>query len=135
MITMSQSAFEFDPFNIDDDKDQGIVPSSSTKAAPTASLLSQSSTDSYTSGTSKTTNTAAKRAAAKQQHLGSVKEEGTLKLPPRLNVRLTLHEEVSSTAVANPGGQGGSLSQLYIEGSVRVSCNTSVLLGFVFQHF
>ena len=133
MITMSQSQFEFNPFNIDDDKDQGILPSSRNKAAPMASLLSQStSTDSYTSGTSKTTNTASKRAAATQQQpLESVKEEGTLKLPPRLNVRLMLHEEVSSTAVANPGGHGGSFSQFSIEGVVRVSCNTSIILTWI----
>ena len=42
-------------------------------------------------------------------------------LPPRLDVRLHIHEDVSSKAVDDPDGGAGSLSQLYIDGKVMVS--------------
>ena len=41
-------------------------------------------------------------------------------LPPRLVIRLSLHEEVSSTVVVDPDDEGGSLSQLSIEGKIMV---------------
>lgn len=53
-----------------------------------------------------------------EQRVGSPKP-----LPPRLNVALTLHEEVSSVAIVDPSGgetTGGSLSQLSIDGTVTV---------------
>jgi len=46
-------------------------------------------------------------------------------LPPRLDVRLHIHEEVSSKAVDDPGA--GSLSQLYVDGKVtaQVDCSSN----------
>ncbi|KAL7541075.1 hypothetical protein ACHAXR_010614 [Thalassiosira sp. AJA248-18] len=46
-------------------------------------------------------------------------------LPPRLNVRLILHEEVSSSAVLDPEGDVGSLSQVSIEGKVTARVESS----------
>mmetsp|Transcript_15823 Transcript_15823/g.34245 ORF Transcript_15823/g.34245 Transcript_15823/m.34245 type:complete len:352 (-) Transcript_15823:1366-2421(-) len=111
---MSQSPF--DPFaDVYDDNDRGTA---------------ASRTGTHTTNTSKTTNTTNKYkrvtgAGAKTQ-LAAVREQpSTRPLPPRLNVRLTLHEEVSSTAVMDPEGEGGSLSQLSIEGKVMARVDSS----------
>ena len=130
----------FDPFSIDDDdnnveEETTANQTASIQRSSTAAGVLQSSPKSNSTATSKTTNTTYKRAQSphlqQQQHLEgvpefSVPEESaeripTKPLPPRLNVRLTLHEEVSSTAVVNPEGESGSLSQLSIEGKVTVS--------------
>ena len=47
-------------------------------------------------------------------------QPSTRPLPRRLNGRLTLHEEVFSTAVEGMEDEGDSLSQLSIEGKVMV---------------
>lgn len=135
----------FDPFSIDDDDNNVEEETTANQTASiqqrssTAAGVLQSSPKSNSTATSKTTNTTYKRAQSprlqQQQHLEgvpefSVPEEAaeripTKPLPPRLNVRLTLHEEVSSTAVVNPEGESGSLSQLSIEGKVTVSLDIS----------
>lgn len=93
----------FDPFTFDDDKDDGRAPT------PAGALtISQQSTKSF--------GTVASKRSQKREN---VSEEKIPKaLPPRLNVRLTLHEEVSSMAILDPEGEGGSLSQVSIEGKV-----------------
>lgn len=100
--SMSQAQDLFDPFSIQDDVGQ---------AAPTRS---QSRTQSFAT------------ANSKRSKLEAMAEERTPKpLPPRLNVRLMLHEEVSSTAVIDPDGEGGSMSQLSIEGKVSARVESS----------
>lgn len=97
----------FDPFYIQADGEPNY----------TRPGVSQSRTQSYATTTSRTTNRSAKLE-------GVQKDRSPKPLPPRLNIRLALHEEVSSSAVVDPGGDGGSLSQLSIEGKVSVSaCN------------
>jgi len=124
---MSQSA-PFDPFSFDDDDRGGAA------ASPTTVSQTNNSTGSNSYDTSKTTNTTNKKTkqSTNKQKLESVQENAVPKpLPPRLNVRLTLHEEVSSTAVVDPAGDGGSLSQLSIEGKVMVSVSDGLKIDVV----
>jgi len=117
---MSRAESPFDPFSVVDDEEETTANNSRANIK---------STGSDSSNTSKTTNTR-KSKQSKQNidphllqqdnryNLASVQEStGTKPLPPKLRVRLTLHEEVSSMAV----GDGGSTSQLSIEGKVTVS--------------
>lgn len=73
------------------------------------------------------TTPASNYSAARTRSLERVPEEGTAKpLPPRMTVRLNLHEEITSTAVADPGGgESGSLSQLSIEGKITARVESS----------
>ena len=117
---MSRAESPFDPFSVVDDEEEET----------NNSRANIKSTGSDSSNTSKTTNTR-KSKQSKQNNidphllqqdnrynLASVQEStGTKPLPPKLRVKLTLHEEVSSMAV----GDGGSMSQLSIEGKVTVS--------------
>lgn len=90
-----------------------------------------------TDGTSKTTNTTNKRR--QQQPIGQGEGEQALsleelplqlsssfsankRLPPRLNVKLSYHEEVSSNSIEEKGKSlGGSLSRLFVTGKIMVS--------------
>ena len=94
----------FDPFYIQGDEEPN-------HARPD---VSQNRTQSYATTASRTTNRSARHDIAQD-------ERSPKPLPPRLNIRLTLHEEVSSSAVVDPDGDGGSLSQLSIDGKVSVS--------------
>ena len=128
---MSRSQSPFDPFSIND---QNLSPPRDEVSQTNTNIKSTGSHSSNTSRTTNTTNRKAKQAKHSQQ-LESVKEHhtGTKPLPPRLNVRLTLHEEVSSTAVIDTeGGDGGSLSQLSIEGKVTVSRSVHVSSTYLY---
>ena len=121
---MSRAESPFDPFSVVDDDEEEETTTNKSNAK---------STGSDSSNTSKTTNTRKSKQSKQskqnnidphllqqdnQYNLASVQEStGTKPLPPKLRVRLTLHEEVSSMAV----GDGGSMSQLSIEGKVTVS--------------
>jgi hypothetical protein len=95
----------FDPFSIED------TPS---KAA--------------TDDTSKTTNTTNKRRLKtsfqndEQVHvsLEGVSHFSRGKVKPRLNVKLSYHEEVSSTSAKEMENGGGSLSRLFVTGKIMV---------------
>ena len=119
---MSRAESPFDPFSVVDDEEEET----------NNSRANIKSTGSDSSNTSKTTNTRKSKQSKQSKqnidphllqqdnryNLASVQEStGTKPLPPKLRVRLTLHEEVSSMAV----GDGGSTSQLSIEGKVTVS--------------
>ena len=121
---MSRAESPFDPFSVVDDDDE--------EEETTNSRANIKSTGSDSSNTSKTTNTRKSKQSKQSKqnidphllqqdnryNLASVQEStGTKPLPPKLRVRLTLHEEVSSMAV----GDRGSMSQLSIEGKVTVS--------------
>lgn len=84
------------------------------------------SKDGARSKSKKSTAMSSTNSRSRQRSLDRVQEEvGPKPLPPRLNVRLTVHEEISSTAVADPGGESGSLSQLSIEGKVTARVESS----------
>ena len=128
---MSRSQSPFDPFSINE---ENVSPRDEVSQTNTNNIKG---TGSHSRNTSRTTNTT--KQTKHSQQLESVKEHhtGTKPLPPRLNVRLTLHEEVSSTAVADTeGGNGGSLSQLSIEGKITVSrsvhASSTYLLDMVY---
>lgn len=135
MIDSRMSESPFDPFNFDDlvddgqqDHDEDRGDGAASPMAVSAASAGQNSGGTHTTTTSKTTNTTRKRSKQQQQpdRLQAVREEATPKpLPPRLNVRLTLHEEVSSSAVVDTEGDGGSLSQLSIEGKVQARVESS----------
>ena len=91
-----------------------------------------------TDGTSKTTNTTNKRrqqqpiGQGEGEHIALSLEELPLqlsssisakkRLPPRLNVKLSYHEEVSSNSIEEKGKSlGGSLSRLFVTGKIMVS--------------
>ena len=127
---MSRAESPFDPFSVVDEDEEEET---------TNSRANIKSTGSDSSNTSKTTNTRKSKQSKQSKqnidphllqqdnryNLASVQEStGTKPLPPKLRDRLTLHEEVSSMAV----GDGGSMSQLSIEGKVTVSSNWFGLL-------
>ncbi|KAL7528594.1 hypothetical protein ACHAWF_002619 [Thalassiosira exigua] len=97
----------FDPFTFDDDPAQ-------QHAGGSGGGGRESSKPHSTAGSSKRSNAEI-----------APEEKGSKPLPPRLNVRLKLHEEVSSTAVIDPDGEAGSLSQLSIEGKVTARVESS----------
>jgi hypothetical protein len=105
----------FDPFNFgDDDDDEQLVSPATTSAVKRTNDRSRSGSTS----TSRTTNKNRTETAGGDE----LKVDTTSKsLPPRLNVRFTLHEEVSSSATVDQSSEGGSLSKLSIEGKVMVS--------------
>ena len=128
---MSRSQSPFDPFSINE---ENVSPRDEVSQTNTNNVKG---TGSHSSNASRNRQT---KQAKHSQQLESVKEHhtGTKPLPPRLNVRLTLHEEVSSTAVADTeGGNGGSLSQLSIEGKITVSrsvhASSTYLLDMVYD--
>mmetsp|Transcript_32170 Transcript_32170/g.68082 ORF Transcript_32170/g.68082 Transcript_32170/m.68082 type:complete len:368 (-) Transcript_32170:144-1247(-) len=123
----------FDPFSFEDEIERARSPDTIATSvnesnayerplspqSHQSSAYQQSSANSASTDTSKTTNTAKRSAGTKSP----------TPLPPRLVLRLALHEEVSSLAVLDPDDrEGGSLSQLTIEGSVRgrVESSTNV---------
>ena len=116
-------ATPFDPFSYDDD-DQftpgsntipaGKSTSASHPGSPAVSYsTSRCESQSFTTATSRTMNTTKKQPV----HDGPSK---VLALPPRMNVRLSLHEDVSSSAIKDGNG-GISMSQLFVEGKIVVS--------------
>lgn len=91
-MSRAESQSPFDPFSIADEEEPGA-------------LISGASQSTHTSKTKNTTTT----------------KESAKPLPPRINVKVALHEEISSTAVVDKDADGGvSMSQLSIEGSVTV---------------
>jgi len=81
-----------------------------------------------TSKTSKTSKSTSRRRTSTKSPALEVVQEGRSSpraLPPRLVVKLSLHEDVSSTAVVDPDGEGGSLSQLSIEGKIMAQVESS----------
>lgn len=109
----------FDPFNfVDDDDDDRVVSPATTTTAKSTNISSGSCSIS----TSRTANTNREADISKENRLEAVGEDSILKpISPRLNVIFTLHEEVSSSATLDQSGEGGSSSQLFIEGKVMVS--------------
>jgi hypothetical protein len=112
----------FDPFNIgDDDKDERVASPVTTKTKTTTTTTAANSTiissGSCSTSTSRTTN---KNSTAKIS-TENLRRPNPKPLPPRMNVRFTLHEEVTSSALFDQSCEGGSLSQLFIEGKVVVS--------------
>lgn len=82
--------------------------------------------------TSKTTNTTNKQRQQQQQQSNAHVPETPLqlsrstsankRLPPRLNVKLSYHEEVSSNSIeSNAENVVGSLSRLSVTGKIMVS--------------
>ena len=136
----------FNPFSFEQDvkctqKSLVILPgeviddSRTRSGAGSRNSGSRTNDTSQTNDTAKTNNTKDYRLQQRHQrhrqhkHLHEIQEHRhtkTLAIPPRLHVRLSLHEEVSSTAILESvnqnGGEGGSsMSQLFIEGKVVVS--------------
>jgi hypothetical protein len=74
-----------------------------------------------TDDTSKTTNTTNKRR--QQRPTGQAEDTSANKrLPPRLQVKISHHEEVSSKSIEERSeSMGGSLSRLFITGKIMVS--------------
>ena len=109
----------FDPFNfVDDDDDERVV----SPATMTPAKSTNISRGSCSTSTSRTANTNRKADISKENRLKVVEEDAILKpTSPRLNVRFTLHEEVSSSATLDQSCEGGNLSQIFIEGKVMVS--------------
>lgn len=110
----------FDPFAFDDGDDRAASPRG----------IQHGDGHSFTTATSKTTATSCTKNTRRTKSPaldsgGSRRSDSAKPLPPRLNVRLSLHEEVSSMAVANPDGDGGSLSQMSIEGTVTARVESS----------
>ncbi len=103
----------FDPFNfVDDDDDERVVSPATTTTAKSANISSGSCS----------TSTSRKADVSKENPLEAVEEDTILRpISPRLNVGFTLHEEVSSSATLDQSCEGGSSSQLFIEGKVMVS--------------
>ena len=112
------AAEPFDPFSFEEDDandDQytyeSSLPPESTLFAQTVGTLSRGETASMSYVTDDTS-----RQQSQQQHPKS--------LPPKMTVKLSLHEEVSSSAVMEGGDTkngGASSSQLFVEGKVVVS--------------
>ena len=97
----------FDPFSIDDDDDNNNIITN----------------DARLEGTIASTNRVASRT--RRDYRGTTNNSistnnTTSKLPARLNIRLVVHEEVSSTAVMDSNNESSSTSQLDIEGKVVV---------------
>jgi hypothetical protein len=129
----------FDPFSfVDDDDDERVVsPATTTTTTTTTTMKSTSiSSGSCSTSTSRTTNTISNADIAKENRLKAVKEDTNLKpIPPRLDVKFTLHEEVSSSATMDQSCEGGSWSQLFIEGKVSVSIEYKMLRGWRRSYF
>ena len=99
-MSRAESQSPFDPFSIADEEEPGA-------------LIDGASQSTHTSKTKNTTTTKESKSKA-----GSTAAKP---LPPRINVKVALHEEISSTAVVDKDADGGvSMSQLSIEGSVTV---------------
>lgn len=85
-----------------------------------------SASHSCTTATSKTNNTSKK---PKDQPTNRM-----VALPPRLNVKLALHEEVSSTAFLDKDNNSDlSTSHLFVEGKITVSCCLSRKIFTIFS--
>jgi len=116
------AAEPFDPFSFEEDDandDQytyeSSLPPESTLFAQTVGTLSRGETASMSYVTDDTS-----RQQSQQQHPKS--------LPPKMTVKLSLHEEVSSSAVMEGGDTkngGASSSQLFVEGKVVVHVQSS----------
>mmetsp|Transcript_52873 Transcript_52873/g.112334 ORF Transcript_52873/g.112334 Transcript_52873/m.112334 type:complete len:339 (-) Transcript_52873:239-1255(-) len=100
---MSRAESPFDPFDASFDDGVATIRSKASRASRS---------------------TKSKRAKSPAPE-GAAEQSNPRALPPRLVVRLSLHEEVSSTAVASPDDEGGSLSQLSIEGKIVAKVETS----------
>jgi hypothetical protein len=109
----------FDPFNFGDDDDDERLVSPATTSAAKASIDTGGSTS-----TSRTTNKDRTETAGDDELKAVTEDTPSKPIAPRLNVRLTLHEEVSSSATVDRSSDGGSLSSLFIEGKVmvRIEC-------------
>ncbi|KAL3803015.1 hypothetical protein HJC23_011638 [Cyclotella cryptica] len=150
----------FDPFSLDEDHDNQIVPTTPNSKSSRGGVVSLTSGDepskAATDDTSKTTNTTSKRLQRQiedsrhksilDNHVGdSHSLEGGLpfgtsrsastaskRLPPRLNVKLSYHEEVTSSSIVETqdrtethAGSGGSLSRLFVTGKIRVQVEST----------
>mmetsp|Transcript_13471 Transcript_13471/g.22024 ORF Transcript_13471/g.22024 Transcript_13471/m.22024 type:complete len:339 (+) Transcript_13471:79-1095(+) len=105
-------ASPFDPFDASFDDDF-------SSARTIASKMSK---------TSKASKSSNKRRTTTKSPALEVVQEGPSSpraLPPRLVVKLALYEDISSTAIVDPNGEGGSLSQILIEGKIMAQVESS----------
>jgi hypothetical protein len=147
----------FDPFSFDDDHDNRIAPTTPNSVSSRGGDVSHTSGDepskAATDDTSKTTNTTSKRMQrqieAERNHrdktwdnarvhhnlkgvtpLSASRSTSTVskRLPPRLNVKLSYHEEATSSSIAERqdgrdthAGSAGTVSKLAMTGKITVS--------------
>lgn len=112
----------FAPFSFEDDEGEDRSSNESDKILTRKPAVTNnhyatglSASHSFTTATSKTNNTSKK--------LRDPPTSRMVALPPRLNVKLALHEEVSSTAILDEDNNGDlSTSHLFVEGKITVSC-------------
>mmetsp|Transcript_22326 Transcript_22326/g.45932 ORF Transcript_22326/g.45932 Transcript_22326/m.45932 type:complete len:365 (-) Transcript_22326:202-1296(-) len=115
----------FAPFSFDDDEGEDRSSNESDKILTRKPAVANnhyatglSASHSCTTATSKTNNTSKK--------LRDPPTSRMVALPPRLNVKLALHEEVSSTAILDEDNNGDlSTSHLFVEGKITAQVSSS----------